>query len=353
MPRDSQRGYLSGVLQRAAQTTAAIGAPGAGQGLNAPLTAVQPAIPTTTEVAGEIEVFEPALPTSQLPRSGDDKPIVQHPSLLQQPVTLDPLLTPPTPSVPASMPRSETSAQIETAPQPDLVKTTPPNQPTTERSADWIWGDRLPRLVKTEGATFMGEPSAMDRPTPAPRNEELVTFNYSLPKESSPVSDHRVPYIEVPSRQSEPLQTTPLEVITETPTLTPQSVNDTQLPLPNSEEPAPASAAIPTAPPETIEGARETIREIVVERIHEGPQQESLVMRPVSHTNAEDARSTTGRANAVRNEPPRLTINRIDVQIVGQTPAPVVQVVQQAPPPQPDTWETLERYHLGHVGLIF
>lgn len=53
---------------------------------------------------------------------------------------------------------------------------------------------------------------------------------------------------------------------------------------------------------------------------------------------------------------PKLTINRLDIQIVGQSPAPTVTPPAPQSPrasgPPSDHWERLERYQLGHLQLI-
>jgi hypothetical protein len=57
-----------------------------------------------------------------------------------------------------------------------------------------------------------------------------------------------------------------------------------------------------------------------------------------------------------RDAPPKLTINRLDVQIVNQSPAPTAPLPpapSAAVRPPPDAWEKLERHQLGHLDLIF
>ena len=55
---------------------------------------------------------------------------------------------------------------------------------------------------------------------------------------------------------------------------------------------------------------------------------------------------------ASRAPAPRLMINRLDIQIVDQTP-PQQLVAPMRQAPQPDGAENIERYQLGHIDLIF
>ncbi|MGB8508479.1 MAG: hypothetical protein WCD76_08735 [Pyrinomonadaceae bacterium] len=62
------------------------------------------------------------------------------------------------------------------------------------------------------------------------------------------------------------------------------------------------------------------------------------------------------QTNSQADESPRLTIRRLDVQIINQPPPPVVQAPLPSPTaaqPLTDTWETLERHHLGNARLMF
>jgi hypothetical protein len=52
------------------------------------------------------------------------------------------------------------------------------------------------------------------------------------------------------------------------------------------------------------------------------------------------------------NESSRITINRLDVQIVNQASAPTLQPAAPASPSPADAWETLDRHHLGNDGLM-
>jgi hypothetical protein len=53
-----------------------------------------------------------------------------------------------------------------------------------------------------------------------------------------------------------------------------------------------------------------------------------------------------------RDASPRLTIHRLDIQIVDQAPLPPI-VAPVLPVAQPDSAENFERYQLGHIHLIF
>lgn len=59
------------------------------------------------------------------------------------------------------------------------------------------------------------------------------------------------------------------------------------------------------------------------------------------------------RANSISPDlSPKLTINRLDIQIIDQTPQPAI-IIPTGPATQPDGAENIERYQLGHIHLIF
>jgi len=56
-----------------------------------------------------------------------------------------------------------------------------------------------------------------------------------------------------------------------------------------------------------------------------------------------------------REEAPRLIINRLDVQVVNQPPAPAVPptpLPPAEPHPSVESWDNLDRHHLGHVRFM-
>jgi hypothetical protein len=71
-----------------------------------------------------------------------------------------------------------------------------------------------------------------------------------------------------------------------------------------------------------------------------------------------EGRSSRG-ASDNQNQPPheespKLTINRLDVQIINQSPGPALLPPRPpAPAQQQDTLDALDRYQLGHLNLIF
>lgn len=75
--------------------------------------------------------------------------------------------------------------------------------------------------------------------------------------------------------------------------------------------------------------------------------------RPVIDPGMETAFGGRNRTQP-RNDAPRLTINRLDIQLVNNTPAAPVQFLQ---PPAPvthsaDVWDELDRHHLGTAGVM-
>ena len=133
-----------------------------------------------------------------------------------------------------------------------------------------------------------------------------------------------------------------------------------QSPKEESRKSAPAHMpeVVASAPSRTLDSVEPGIK-VVLAQAQAEPREESLVWHPSPGAHAEERFTPAGRPQhppyqPPREETPKLTINRLDVQIINQ-PAPPVQpsAPAAAAAPNSDGWEYLDRYYLGHLNAIF
>lgn len=379
MVNDSQRGYLSGILQRGARIpgpTARISP------ARRPAPAPVPLLdPISSDLLPEIEQFsEPVHPQE----SSRSEAVAEEPHRLVQVVPRppepqpanNPAPQPPTSHEPAP---SETRTVFSSFPPASAdplpaLSTMNAGREPTERNE---WGERLPRLIRADGDELRGN-SIKKAPRTSPSgNDQETVAEVTRRLDSSPgESSHTASIVRADSHQGVTAETvstrddqSKLQRIessdAEPASLLVQNFQTSQVVLlqslqPEQDKSSPA-AAVPIVRGENDQLAEflalraepiEQSRELIVEHLASDQRDQSVIWSP-SPPRDEFSGGARPQSPLPRQESPKLTINRLDVQIVNQSVPPVVQLPAPAPVPQLGELENLERFYLGHIDLIF
>lgn len=381
MASDSQRGYLSGILQRGARTSSP----------TAPTNPVRPFMPCpvpfldpiSSEFPAEIETFrEPTHPQ----KSPGSEPAGEQPKTPAQ------VLSPESERQQTTNPPEPTNSRQAAAPDDRAVfSSPPPARPGAATALSPIsaglkpaersqWGGRLPRLIRTDvdevrgnsinqavrTKNLDGDQQALAQPatrvdSSAGQNTQIASsvraasHQGANPTETVNSRNDRSP--KVKRIESSDAKVTSLLV---------QNSQTSQVVVLQSLQPE-QDKSTPTAvvpvfsggsnqlaePPGLGADPIEQSREVVVEHIAPGQREQSVIWSPSPAPRDDFSGGRQQSPPTPRPESPKLTINQLDVQIVNQSVPPVVQRPPPAPAPQLDGWENLERYHLGHLDLIF
>jgi hypothetical protein len=377
MANGSQRGYLSGILQRGSWIPST----------TAPTNPVQPFVPSplpsldpiSSDLPTEIEAIrEPTHPQ----KSSGSEPAVEQPKrptqVLPQESERQPTTKPP-PEPPSSREPVESDDRTMFSPSPKISAHALPA--LSRINADLKpnetsqWGERLPRLVRADADEMRGNSinqalrtNTGDQQTVADATRRV---DHSAGQDAQTVSTVRVASRQaaetVTSRDDQSPRVKQIEpsdaLVT---SLVVQNSRTSRVVLPQPLQPlqdkSTPVAAIPVVSGESNQLAEllalraepiERTREVVVEHVVAGPREQSLIWSPSPAPRDEFSEGATRQQSpSPRQESPRLTINRLDVQIVNQSVPTVVQLPPPAPVPQLDGWENLERFQLGHLDLI-
>ena len=367
MANDSQRGYLSGIVQRGARIVSPYAqaarvrpfesalAPAIAPAVSLSIAptiapALDPPVPISSDRPNEVETFiEPAPPQ----RSRDDDRAERQPDF----------------TAPLPARNSETKATSTTPPAepPEKLELAAPASPqrldlaSTERNE---WGERLPRLIQVSTeklsrdsnhqASTATEPIAAVDSSPKQNIQSVLTVEALTPQAESIAyrADSLVQQIEKPDAQVTSLLPRNDQTFAETRIALSQFQPATPYTsTPSASERVAGVDHQPPDPPALRETIIETEREVVV--VQALPEQsETFVTWKPSPVPRDEFSMARPPLPSPRQESPKLTINRLDVQIVNQSVPPVAPPPLPAPAPQPDGGNDLERYHLGHLDLI-
>jgi hypothetical protein len=381
MPHDSHGGYLSGILQRGARNLSP----------RTPANPERPAVPgpapffdaLSGELHSEIETLqEPA--DSQNPSGGEPAgELLERPSQFlsresewQQPA--DPAPDPPD-SRQASA-SNERAVFSSAQPARRAASTLAPIGADVEPAERSQWGERLPRLVRSNvdeepGNSINqavrdtrrgGDQQAVAEATS--RVESAATPSTQLAASVSAASLRKAKPAEVVSSLDEqPSKRKPMESRDAAgATALVQSYQGSQVVLLQALRPAQDSSTPDVVP--VVNRERNQLAPLVASGVEPIEQGREVVVentatlqreRPVIRSSSPSPRDEfPGRASRQQSpaspqpNSPKLTINRLDVQIVNQS-MPSVAQLPPAPAAQLDGCDNLERYHLGHPDLIF
>lgn len=361
MANDSQRGYLSGIVQRGARIVSPYAPAAQVRPFESALApAIAPAFSPSIAIPSTVPTIAPAL-DPPVPISSD------LPNEVETFIEEDPAEQQPNVTAPLPVEASETKATSITPPAepPEKLELAAPANPQkldpalTERNE---WGERLPRLIRVsteklsrdsnhQASTATEQIAAIDS-SPKQNIQPVLTVEALTPQAESIAygADSLVQRIEKSDAEfASPLPRND-QTFAERRSQFQQATPYTSMPL--TSEPLTGVDHQPPDPPAPRETIIETEREVVV--VQALPEQSETFVTwnppPVQRDEFSMARPPLP---SPRQESPKLTINRLDVQIVNQSVPPMAPPPPlPAPAPQPDGGNNLERYHLGHLDLI-
>lgn len=365
MANDSQRGYLSGILQRGARTPSPTAPPN-------PVRPFMPSpVPFLDRISSDLHAIETFLEPTHPQKSSGSEAVAEQPNrptqVLSQEAERQPTTNPPPDSPNWRQAAASDNRAVFSSPPPASADALPVLSPvnadlkSTERNE---WGDRLPRLIGANDDEVRGNSiNAAGRTNN--RNGDQRTLAEAASRVDSSVSQNTqtASTLQAASHQEASVtealnlrdgQSPKLKRIesrdAEVTSLRVQNSQTSQVELLQSlgESNQPAELLALRAEPS------EQSREVVVEQVAAGQRDQSVIWSPApAPRDGFSGGAARQQSPFPRAEAPKLTINRLDVQIVNHSVPSVVQLPIPAPVPQLDGWENLERYHLGHLDLIF
>ncbi len=382
MANDSQRGYLSGIVQRGARTVSP----------DAPAAPVRPFQPTLaptvdptvnsspfpigSDLPNEIETFiEPA----PFQKSFDGDRVVEQSKIAKRILSQDSTTESTSTTPPAESPEPRESAAPDIHPVlpailPAASETLRSQSPTgldvTAPERDQR-SERLPRLISFSTESLRGnsidqalrtndqigdlqaaEDSSSSQITQSGSVLRVVSHQAASSANSVNSIDDRSPKV----KQIESSEVEVTSLVTRDQQISPVVLQQFQLPEQYASTPVAADAGGTNDQlPESL-ALRETIieteREVIVVQTLPEQREPSVTWSP-SPAPRDEFSMARQQLPPQRQESPKLTINRLDVQIVNQSGPPVMPLPPPpAPARRPDGWNNLERYHLGHLDLI-